>query len=217
MMVGKKQILKIFIKVKKLIFFIDCLIYKKMIGILSKLPTVILNKIDEFENFKFSLLMDGLPMEMVNLIASYNKDLLHYFEGPSQIAWSDIRHEIEFILFQTNCIDFIEKIDNLVNKIDPSISVFYKGKYLYYCKESMPGGGKCWNCYDELMDDNDRVKYADKLVEFLRVADHFIEVNNEKYRNRVSHLNDIYKLIFEYTDNSSLELEMDEEEVEEED
>ncbi len=188
-----------------------------MIGILSKLPTVILNKIDEFENFKFSLLMDGLPMEMVNLIASYNKDLLHYFEGPSQIAWSDIRHEIEFILFQTNCIDFIEKIDNLVNKIDPSISVFNKGKYLYYCKESMPGGGKCWNCYDELMDDNDRVNYANKLVEFLRVADHFIEVNNEKYRNRVSHLNDIYKLIFEYTDNSSLELEMDEEEVEEED
>ena len=79
----------------------------------------------------------------------------------------------------------------------------------------MPGGGKCWNCYDELMDDNDRVNYANKLVEFLRVADHFIEVNNEKYRNRVSHLNDIYKLIFEYTDNSSLELEMDEEEVEE--
>ena len=136
---------------------------------LSKLPAVIVNKIDEFENFKFSLLMDGLPMEMVNLIASYNKDLLHYFEGPSQMAWSDVRYEIKFILFQTNCIDFIEKIDNLVNKIDPSISVFYKGKYLYYCKESAPGGGKRWTCYDELMTDDDRVKYADKLVEFLRV------------------------------------------------
>ena len=63
-----------------------------------------------------------------------------------------------------------------------------------------------------MMDDDDRLNYANKLVEFLQVADHFIEVNNEKYRNRVCHLNDIYKLIFEYTDNSSLELEMDEEE-----
>ena len=63
----------------------------------------------------------------------------------------------------------------------------------------MPGGGKRWSCYDEIMDDDDRVNYVDQLVEFLRVADHFIEVNNEKYRNCVCHLNDIYKLIYDYT------------------
>lgn len=171
-----------------------------MIGSLFKLPDVVVNKINRFEEFKFYLLMDDLPMEMVNLIASYNRDLIYYFEGPLKINWSDIRDRIEFILFQLDCCDFITNVDELVKSIDSSISVFNKHKWLYFCKNSVPGGGHSWDCYDEVMTYDDRVRYVDKLVEFLQVADHFIKINNGKYRDRICHLNDIYKLISEHVE-----------------
>lgn len=131
--------------------------------------------------------MNNLPLELINYIYEFDKPYIDYINKYDTLSWDKIE---ESIYENTESCNLIERIDEIISKINPSIYTFKPEKWMYYDYFKMhPGKKYFWN--DECTDYN---KYNEKLLEFLQACDELI-YTDEKYYSRLSSINELYALI----------------------
>ena len=131
--------------------------------------------------------MNNLPPELINYIYEFDKPYIDYINKYDILSWETVEESIYENIESRN---LIERIDEIVSKINPSIYTFKTEKWMYSDYYKMhPGKKYFWN--DECTDYN---KYNEKLLEFLQACDELI-YTDEKYYSRLSSINELYALI----------------------
>ncbi len=129
-----------------------------------------------------------LPPELVKHIYEFEKPYIDYINKYDVLKWETLEDGIYEKTESSS--SFIEDVDKIISKINPSIYAFNPGKWMYYDYIKMhPGKKYFWN--DECTNYN---KYNEKLLEFLQACDELI-YTDEKYYSRLSSINELYELI----------------------
>jgi hypothetical protein len=131
--------------------------------------------------------MNNLPPELIDYIYEFDKPYIDYMNNYDVLSWDIIE---EIIHENIESSDLIERIDEIISKINPSIYTFKPEKWMYHDYLNMHPG-KIWFWNDECTDYN---KYNQQLLEFLQACDELI-YTDEKYYNRLSSINELYALI----------------------
>lgn len=131
--------------------------------------------------------MNNLPLELIKYIYEFDKPYIDYINKYDILNWETLEDSIYENIESRN---LIERIDEIISKINPSIYTFKPEKWMHYDYFKMhPGKKYFWN--DECTDYN---KYNEKLLEFLQACDELI-YTDEKYYSRLSSINELYALI----------------------
>lgn len=131
--------------------------------------------------------IDRLPEELVRYIYEFDKPYIDYINNYDVLNWETVENSIYENIESRN---LIERIDEIVGKINPSIYTFKPEKWMYYDYIKMHPGKKYFWC-DELTNYGG---YSEKLLEFLQACDNLIHTE-EKYYSRLSSINELYALI----------------------
>ena len=131
--------------------------------------------------------MNNLPPELINYIYEFDKPYIDYMNKYDILNWETLEDGIYENIESRN---LIERIDEIISKINPSIYTFKPEKWMYQDYLKMyPGKKYYWS--DECTDYN---KYNQQLLEFLQACDELI-YTDEKYYSRLSSINELYALI----------------------
>ena len=131
--------------------------------------------------------MNNLPPELINYIYEFDKPYIDYMNKYDILNWETLEDGIYKNIESRN---LIERIDEIISKINPSIYTFKREKWMYQDYLKMyPGKKYYWS--DECTDYN---KYNQQLLEFLQACDELI-YTDEKYYSRLSSINELYALI----------------------
>ena len=131
--------------------------------------------------------MNNLPPELINYIYEFDKPYIDYMNKYDILNWETLEDSIYENIESRN---LIERVDEIISKINPSIYTFKPEEWMHYDYFKMhPGKKYFWN--DECTDYN---KYNEKLLEFLQACDELI-YTDEKYYSRLSSINELYALI----------------------
>tara|TARA_Y100000992_G_C21229069_1_gene474510 strand:- start:307 stop:729 length:423 start_codon:yes stop_codon:yes gene_type:complete len=131
--------------------------------------------------------MNDLPPELVRYIYEFDKPYIDYMNKYDILSWEIIEDSIYENIESRN---LIERIDEIISKINPSIYTFKPGKWLYQDYIKMhPGKRYFWSD-----DCTNYGRYNEKLLEFLQACDELI-YTDEKYYRRLSSINELYALI----------------------
>ena len=129
----------------------------------------------------------NLPEELIRYIYEYDKSYIDYMNKYDILSWEIIEESMYENIESRN---LIERIDEIISKINPSIYTFKPGKWLYQDYIKMyPGKKYYWS--DECTNYG---RYNEKLLEFLQACDELI-YTDEKYYRRLSSINELYALI----------------------
>ena len=131
--------------------------------------------------------VNNLPEELVRYIYEYDKSYIDYMNKYDVLTWEIIE---ESMYENIESRDLIERIDEIISKINPSISTFKPGKWMYYDYIKMHPGKRYFWC-DECTNYG---RYNEKLLEFLQACDELI-YTDDKYYSRLSSINELYALI----------------------
>jgi hypothetical protein len=133
--------------------------------------------------------VNNLPEELVRYIYEYDKPYIDYMNKYDVLNWETVEESMYENI--ESCV-LIERIDEIISKINPSIHTFKPEEWMYYDYIKMhPGKKYYWS--DEGTDYN---KYNQKLLEFLQACDELI-YTDDKYYSRLSSINELYALILE--------------------
>ena len=73
--------------------------------------------------------IDRLPEELVRYIYEFDKPYIDYINNYDVLNWKTVE---DSIYENTESCDLIERIDEIVSKINPSVYTLKKEKWMYY-------------------------------------------------------------------------------------